>query len=306
MILIQVESAKIVQAFKESWNGFIKQVPDILLAILIVAIGIFIADKISKLSRKLIINKTEDPLMTNFLGKAIKLILIVLVLMFALRVAGLQGIANTLLTAAGASAVIIGFAFRDIGENFISGVILSFNRPFNVNDTIQSGDIFGKVKAMEFRYTKVKTFDGKDVYVPNSDVLKKPLFNYTEDGFIRWDFVVGIAYEDNIEEAEALIIKTVNAQPQVINNDTHETYTTVDELSVSTVNIKIFFWVDTLEFRKEAIKARGDVISKVKIALEQNGFSLPADIQEIKLYGSQQSIPVSIKNETPAKQDEQN
>ncbi len=290
-----LQTGKLVQSFRESWNAFIDQLPGYLTAILIVAIGVFISNKLTYIFKRIVANKTEDPLMTNFLARAIKVILIILVLMFAMRIAGLQGIANTLLTAAGASAVIIGFAFRDIGENFISGIILSFNRPFNINDTIQSGDIFGKVKSMEFRYTKVKTFDGKDVYIPNSDVLKKPLFNYTEDGFIRWEFVAGIAYEDNVEAAEALIMKTVNDNPKVINEEEHETFIIVDELAVSTVNLKIYFWVDTKEFRKEAIKIRGDVISDVKTALDEAGFSLPADIQEIKLYGSQQSIPVSIK-----------
>lgn len=118
--------------------------------------------------------------MTNFLIKAIKTVFVIIVIMFGLKVAGLDGIATGVLTAAGASAVILGFAFKDIGENFISGIILSFNRPFNVNDTVSIGDIFGRVKSMEFRYTKLKTFDGKDVYIPNSDVIKKPVFNFTD------------------------------------------------------------------------------------------------------------------------------
>ncbi len=125
-MILQIDGNKILTSFQDSWDKFLQQVPGILMAILIVAIGIFVADKISPLSKKIIRNKTQDPLMTNFLGKTIKLILIILVLMFALRVAGLQGISQALLTAAGASAIILGFAFRDIGENFISGIILFF------------------------------------------------------------------------------------------------------------------------------------------------------------------------------------
>ena len=163
-MMLQIDGGRLVDAFQDSWHSLLDRMPGILLAILIVAVGFFIADKIAALSKKLIKKRTHDPLMTNFLGKTIKVILVVIILMFAFRVAGLQGVSETLLTAAGASAVILGFAFRDIGENFISGIILSFNRPFNVNDTIQVGEIFGRVKSMEFRYTKVKTFDGKDVY----------------------------------------------------------------------------------------------------------------------------------------------
>ena len=153
-----METNKLLQSFQESWNSFIDRVPEILMAILIIAIGTFVANKISDLARNTIRGKSRDPLMTNFLVKAIKLVFITVVIMFALRIAGLDGIATGLLTAAGASAVILGFAFKDVGENFISGIILSFNRPFNLDDTVSIGDIFGKVKAMEFRYTKLKNF----------------------------------------------------------------------------------------------------------------------------------------------------
>jgi small conductance mechanosensitive channel len=202
---LQNAAGTLVLAFQKSWYAFLDQVPEILLAILIVAVGLLISNKLAGLGRKVIERRSQDPLMTNFLTKTIKLVLGVIVVMFAMRVAGLDGIATGLLTAAGASAVIIGFAFKDIGENFISGVILSFNRPFNLNDTVEVGDIFGKVTAMEFRYTKLKTFDGRDVYIPNSDVVKKPVFNYTEDGFYRVEFMAGIAYEDKIDDARDLI-----------------------------------------------------------------------------------------------------
>lgn len=294
-IFSAIFSNTLIGSLERSYRDFVAQLPSILLGILVIAIGIFLSSKIAQLFRKTIRKKTDDPIMTNFLSKAIKIILVILVILFGLKVAGLDGISTALVTAAGASAVIIGFAFKDIGENFLAGIILSFNRPFHINDTIKSGDIFGKVKSMEFRYTKVKTFDGRDVYIPNSDVLQLPLYNYTEDGLFRWDFVVGIAYEDNIDAAHDLILKTVNNTEGVYQDEDHETYATVDELSVSTVNIKIFFWVSTKEFRKDAVKKRGEVITCVKVALETNGFSMPADIQEIKLYGSQKAIPVSIE-----------
>ena len=293
-MLLQINNSPIVTSFKESWYNFLDQVPGILLAILIAAVGFFIADKIANLSKKVINRRTKDPLMTNFLGKTIKVILVIFILMFALRVAGLQGISETLLTAAGASAVILGFAFRDIGENFISGIILSFNRPFNVNDTIEVGEIFGRVKSMEFRYTKVKTFDGKDVYIPNSDVLKKPLFNYTEDGFFRFDFLVGIDYEDSIAKAQEVILKATMESEAVLNDEFHKAFVVVDSLAVSTVNLKIFFWIDSEDYGKKALEIKGRVVTNVKDAIMANGLNLPANIQEIKLYGTQQSIPITI------------
>lgn len=279
-----METGKLIQSFQDSWDSFVEQIPSLLAAILVIALGIFIANKLTDLSRKFIAGKSTDPLMTNFLIKAIKTVFVIIVIMFGLKVAGLDGIATGVLTAAGASAVILGFAFKDIGENFISGIILSFNRPFNINDTVSIGDIFGKVKSMEFRYTKLKTFDGKDVYIPNSDVIKKPVFNFTEDGYFRMDFMVGIAYENDIDKAKKIILDTMNSHPLSLKDEDRESFVMTDELGVNSVNIKVFFWVAAEDYRRDALMIRSEMIDQVKINLLTNGISMPANIQELKWY----------------------
>ncbi len=288
----------ISESIQSFYNSLIDQVPGIMVGILIVVLGILIASWIGQFARKRISSRTQDPLMSKFLGKAIKYFLIVISIMVALRAAGLAGIATGILTAAGASAVVLGFAFKDIGENFISGIILTFNRPFDVNDTVEIGDNFGKVKALEFRYTKLKTFDGRDVYIPNSDVLTKPVINFTEDGFFRWDFIIGIAYEDNIEGAKQSILKALRKEPNVIEDEEHENFVVEDQLATSTVNLKVYFWVDTKDFRRMALVTKGNVVRNVKEALEEDGYYMPADIQEIKLYGGEKEFPVRLAKDS--------
>jgi small-conductance mechanosensitive channel len=286
---------KLKNAFVQNWNGFIKHVPDVVLAILIITAGFFLANFLSKLFKKAISKKSHDPLMVNFLSKSFKTSLLILIIMFALNAAGLSSVASGILTAAGASALILGFAFKNIGENFISGVILSFSRPFDVNDTIRIDEVFGKVKALEFRYTKVKTFDGRDVYVPNSDIIKKSVYNYTEDGFFRLDFMVGIAYEDSIEAARKLISESVRNTDGVIEDEIHEIFVAAEELAVNMVNLKVFFWVKTVEYRKQALLIKSEVITNVKNAILENGLRPPAIITEVKLYGSETAIPILLK-----------
>ncbi len=292
-------STTLSESISNTYDHFIAQLPGIAMGILIIVLGILIASWIGQFARKRISYRTQDPLMSRFLGQAIKYTLIVIAIMMALKAAGLGGIATGILTAAGASAVVLGFAFKDIGENFIAGIILAFGRPFRVNDTVMIGENFGKIKTLEFRYTKLKTFDGKDVYIPNSDVLTKPVTNYTEDGFFRWDFIVGIAYEDAIEGAKQTILEALKKEPNVISDDLHENFVVEDQLATSTVNLKVYFWVDTTDFRRMALITRGEVIKNVKEALEQNGYSMPADIQEIKLYGSARGFPVRLESADP-------
>lgn len=147
---MQAQTKTLSESFIEFYNGFIAQLPGIGIGVLIVVLGILIAKWIGQFARKRISAKTHDPLMSRFLGQAIKNVLIIIAIIIALRAAGLGGIATAIFTAAGASALVLGFAFKDIGENFIAGIILAFNRPFDVNDTVEIGANFGKVKNLEF------------------------------------------------------------------------------------------------------------------------------------------------------------
>ena len=288
------ESRDLRNILLDYWNSFLEMLPRLAVAAVVLLIGIFIVNWLTKLIQRNFLQNAKDPLLAVFLRRIVKIVLFILLGILVLQVAGLSQAAGGILAGAGVSAVVLGFAFKDIGENFIAGLILAFNRPFDVNDTIEVNDVFGKVKALQFRYTHIKTFDGKDVYVPNAEVFTNAVTNYTADGYIRFSFVVGIAYEDKIQAAKDLIIRTIEAEPEVLHDDDHPAFVVEDELGVSTMNLKVFFWVGTADFRGGALKIRGNVIRNVKEALEDNGFYLPADIQEIKLYGNAEPLDLRV------------
>jgi|TARA_R100000306_G_scaffold742_7_gene2034 small-conductance mechanosensitive channel len=299
MLLIQERTAgeKISIALENYYDEFLNVLPRIALGIFIVVAGILIAQVITNFFKRRFLKKAQDPLMARFLAQALKIILSLIAIMIALDVAGLGGIATGILTAAGGAAIVLGFAFQDIGKNFLAGIILAFNRPFNINDTIMVDTHFGRVKALNFRYTHVKTTDGRDIYIPNSDVLTKPVENYTADGFYRVDFTVGIGYEDDIESAKSIIQEILDTNKEIVHNDTHDNFVIESELAASTVNLKVLFWVHTIDYRKASRVLRGQIIQQVKQALEQKGFNLPADITELKLYGNEEDIPLRVRKD---------
>lgn len=287
-----------VQGFQNSiidyWNSFVHSLPRIVFAILILVISYYLALYLSNLIRKKFVSIDYDPLFVNFLSKTTKVILIIIGIIFAMQTLGLSGVAKGLLAGAGISAFIFGFAFKDIAENFLGGLILAFNRPFNLDDTIMIRDFTGHVKALNFRTTHIKTFDERDVFLPNSIVVKEPVVNFTRDGKIRLDFMVGIAYEDDITKAIATIAKTI--EPIATFEKNKKPFTVVEELATSTVNLRIYFWADTFDYKKSVMEIKSEVITKVKEVLVKEGFSLPSDIQEIKWYDSTKPFPIDILN----------
>lgn len=301
ILLLQSPTETIQNSLEKYYEEFLKVLPRVALGVLVIILGILLAQLLTNFYKKKFQQKSEDPLMSRFLAQAVKIILIIVAIMLALRIAGMDGIATGLLTAVGGGAIILGFAFQDIGKNFLAGIILAFNRPFNINDTIKIDDIFGKVKELSFRYSHIKTFDGRDIYIPNSDVLTKPVENYTADGFYRVDFTVGIGYEDDIKSAKAVIQQILDENKEIVRDEFHENFVIEDELAASTVNLKVYFWVDTVDYRIASRVLRGLVIKEVKEALAAKDFNLPSDVVELKLYKNTPEIPFKISNEAQSK-----
>jgi small-conductance mechanosensitive channel len=293
------ESAKsftngLMESMTLYWNKFLLSLPRLIMAIILLVIVFFVAAYIARTIKKSLSGKEHDPLFVRFISKITKAVVIICGIILAMQILGLSGIAGGLLAGAGISAFIFGFAFKDIAENFLGGVILAFNRPFSLNDTIVIREFSGHIMALNFRTTHIKTFDEGDVFIPNAIMVKEPLTNLTRDGKIRLNFMVGIAYEDNIADA----IATIEEVMKSITDIKHDIkpFTVVEELSVSTVNLKVYFWADTFDYKKGVLQIKSDVITKVKEALETHGFSLPADIQEIKLYNKKEPLPINILN----------
>ena len=276
------------------WTQFIAALPRLVLGLVVLVIIWVGAARLSKfLNRKLSV-RSDDPLLTRFLTQIARWIGVLVGILFALQIIGFSGVVSGLLAGAGVSAFVVGFAFKDIAENFLAGVILAFNRPFNLSDTISVQDVMGRVFELNIRTTRVKTFDGKDVYIPNAAILKDKVTNYTRDGYIRQDFLVGIDFEDDVTGATQLILAQIRQEPEVLQQEPREPFVVVDELATSTVNLRVFFWTDSEDYRRGTLELRSRVMDRTKTVLAQNGYSLPPDITEIRLPSFQKALPIEL------------
>ncbi len=284
---------KMVSILNSYWETFLYLLPKIAIAVIVFIIILIIASKISQLVRKAASLRMDDPLIVNFLGRITRWSLIVSGLILCMFLLGLGGIAGGLIAGAGVSAIIIGFAFKDIGENFLAGIILAFSRPYNIGDKVETGSTYGIVRALDLRNTHIKTFDGKDVYVPNAMVLKNPLINYTRDGFLRYEFLVGIDYDDNIQHAIEVILKAVSSVEGVLAGD-KAPQVQINELSTSTINLIVYIWTDTFDLTKDDLQIKTEVMNETKKALIENKITMPADILELKIYNENMPIPIKL------------
>jgi small-conductance mechanosensitive channel len=169
---------------------------------------------------------------------------------------------------------IASFAFQDILENTLSGILLLFRQPFRSGDQITVMDRSGTVEGITIRETKLTTYDGELVVIPNRDVYKNVINVHTHHEDHRLEFVVGIADENDPAEAIEVIDDALARVPNVHRKPSP--LAIVSELGTSTVDITVSFWTNA--HRLESMTTRDSAIRAVKRALEQADIEMPAEI----------------------------
>jgi small-conductance mechanosensitive channel len=219
----------------------------------------------------------KTDLLRRVTAHAVGLLVFLLAVYMVLQVAGLTRLALTLAGGTGLVGLALGIAFREITENFLASIYLSIQKPFEIGDLIVVDDRMGYVQRVTARTTILMTLDGNHVQIPNATVFKNILQNYTSNPNRRVDFVIGIGYDAAITHAQAIALKVLNDHPAVRNDP--EPWVLVDGLGPSTVDLRIYFWLDGQQH--SWLKVRSAVIRLTKSAFQQAGISLPDESREM-------------------------
>lgn len=209
------------------------------------------------------------------LGRLIRGGFALLGLVLALQVLGLTAVATSLLATGGLAAVILGFAFREIGENLLAGLFLGMSRSFEVGDLIESSGHLGKVKEIDLRQVWIRSADGRDIFIPSAQIFRNVLVNYTRDGLRRGAFVVGIDYADAVGDARSLLLAETKRVAGVLAEP--EATARISEFTAQYCEIEVLFWVDT-DKGPGLSEVRSKVMAACLSALRTGGYTLSSDV----------------------------
>ena len=176
-----------------------------------------------------------------------------------------------LIAGLGVSSVAIGFAFKDILQNWLAGLLILFRQPFEVNDQIEVKGYEGTVRRIETRATLIETYDGQRVVIPNSDIYTNAIVVRTAHEKRRSQYDIGIGYGDDIDEACEVIRKAVASVADVEKDPAPEALPW--ELAASWVSIRARWW--THSRRVDVVHVHAAVIAAVKKALDAAGIDMP-------------------------------
>ena len=194
----------------EGWTTtFIKMLPNLVLAFIVVAAGYFL----SKLVRNISTKVTQRISNSDSVSSVVSVILQTLTMFFALTIAlnilGLDKAVASILAGVGIIGLALGFAFQDLSSNFISGLYMAFRRPFEIGDEVETNAFVGTIEKIELRSTTMSTTAGLHVIIPNKDIFQKPIINYSRSENRRVELDFTLPNTTDLGLAESIVRKAL-------------------------------------------------------------------------------------------------
>lgn len=263
-------------------NGFIALVPNIFLAFIVFTVFVYIGRAIKRLVKRLTRHYRYARNLGMVLGRLAQGTTILVGLFISLSIVIPSLKAGDLVQLLGISGVAIGFAFRDILQNFLAGILILLTEPFQIDDQIVFKGFEGTVENIETRATTIKTYDGRRIVIPNSELFTNSVTVNTAFENRRLEYDIGVGYGDDIERTKQLMMEALHSVDVVLKDPAPDVL--VMELADSAVNIRARWWIKPPRW-SDALDSRDKVISAIKQKLYvENGIDLPYPTTQILFH----------------------
>lgn len=286
-----IDLSKAVERVQDMVDEGISALPNLAIAIIVFAIFIAIAKVARIVVRRLFQKIGRSTNVGSVIGRLGQASVIVFGLLVSMPIVVPSFQAGDVVKLLGLGSVAVGFAFKDIFQNFLAGILILLTDPFRVGDQIVVENYEGTVERIETRATMLKMYDNRRVVIPNSELFNKSVTVNTAYGKRRSTCEVGIGYVDDIDKAKKVILEAIKGI-EGISDDPPPSVVTA-KLDSSTVNLNVRWW--TYSQRSVVVATQDKVLTAIKQACENEGVSMPAPIREVYFYDKTEKDELASK-----------
>jgi small-conductance mechanosensitive channel len=260
-------------------DGFLAMLPLLVAGLVVFVVLLFIAKGLRRLVTRALARSSNKSAATA-IGRIVYVLLIGIAILISITVVFPSMTPGRLVSTLGIGGVAIGFAFKDIFQNLLAGILLLLRQPFRVGDEITTGEFTGTVEAIQTRATFVRTYDGRRVIIPNGDVYTKPVIVISAYEMLRSEYDVGIGYGDDLGSAKQVVLEAIRGVDGVLTNPAPDVL--VWKLDESSKNIRLRWW--TRPQRADVLRIRGEVLEAAAAAISDAGMDLPFPTQVVLFH----------------------
>jgi len=252
-------------------EGFVRALPGLAIALVVLLVTWIVARFAARIA-DLLIGKTDvRPSLKNLIDTLVRLVIWIIGIMIAAIVVMPGLTPASLFAGLGIGAVAIGFAFQDIFENFMAGVLIMLREKMRIGDIIECEGIVGKVEHITLRETHVRKLSGEVTLVPNSMLFKNPVEILTDEVKRRHEVVVGVSYDTNLDHAADVIRLAVEGIEEVDSEKTLDIF--AQEFNASSVDFLVRWWAGSTP--RSGWESKDKVVRAIKAALDDAGIEIP-------------------------------
>lgn len=240
--------------------------------------------------------RTRNPYLDGLMRRAVRAVILLLGFLIALDLLNATALVGAMLGSAGVLGLALGFAFKDIAENYIAGILLSLRRPFEPGELVRIDSYEGKVAALSARAMTLITLEGNELRLPNALVFKAVILNYTSNPKRRFDFTFNIDASESIRKAHAVAMAEIASIGDVLT-DPAPSWTVV-EFGANGSALRFFGWVD--QRHSDLGKTRSEAIRLVKGAFWREGIQGPKTTTHVVLARDEETAVSALADPEPA------
>lgn len=244
----------------------IDKLPSIIIAVVLIVLGYFIAKFAKKLVVKAMKARNVDPSVYNFVKRIVS---VIINFSFILAAASMFINVTSLIAAVGAAGVTAGLGLQATVAQFASGIQILINRPFKTGDYVELNGVAGNVVDIRFMYTVINTIDNKRIVIPNSHITTNHIINYSAEDKRRVDLIYSISYSADISKAKSVIAEVALNNERVLKDPAPEVY--VNSHEASSVNLVARVWCNGADYWDVYFAMQ----ENVKLALDKNEITIP-------------------------------
>ena len=252
-------------------TGFVAALPSIAIALFVILLTWIVARFATRFSDMLVDKTDIRPSLKNLIDTMVKLAIWVIGLFIAAVVVMPDLTPASLLAGLGIGAVAIGFAFQDIFENFLAGVLIMVREKMRIGDIIECEGITGKVEHISLRESHVRKLSGELTVVPNSILFKNPVEIFTDVEQRRHEVVVGVSYDTNLDHAADVIRRAVEGIDEVLASKGVDIF--AQEFNSSSVDFLVRWWAGSSP--RSGWESKDKVVRAIKASLDEAGIEIP-------------------------------
>jgi small conductance mechanosensitive channel len=268
----------IVETLSQWWETLLRMLPNALVALLVLVVFFVLARVLAQLANRALDSWTSNKTVCQLLTTTVRTVVIGVGLFIALGVLDLRGVVTSLLAGVGVLGLALGFAFQDIVANYISGVIMGLRQPLHLGDMVEVKGVSGTVRGLDLRETTIETFNGQLAIVPNKEVLQSVLTNFSDLGRRRIDIEVGVAYDSDLEQVEAVAVAALESLED--RSAEHPVRVFFTGFGDSSIDLVAHVWID-LGAGHSFLDVRSKIIKAIKRSFDQAGITIPFPIRTL-------------------------